>query len=103
MLQALTTPPNEHPGAEVGAEHRPEGCEVTGSCGGLAQPRVEGIEVVVVMLGRQLTVPAHAQADLANRPAVDQIPRQVGGAVGRHGDAGPHGGCLGVREELPSE
>ena len=63
---------------------------------GFAQPRIEGIEVVVLMLGPQVTIPAHIQADLANPPPVDQPPRQVRRAVGHHGDTGPHVGCSDV-------
>src|SRR5829696_4855386 len=59
---------------------------------GFAQPRIEGIEVVVLMLGPQVTIPAHIQADLANPPPVDQPPRQVRRAVGHHGDTGPRVG-----------
>ena len=56
---------------------------------GLAQPRIERIQVGVVMLGPQVAVPADIQADLANRPPIDQRPWQVWRAVGHHGDAGP--------------
>ena len=63
---------------------------------GLAQPRVEGIEVVVLILGPKVTIPAHVQADLENPPAVDQLPRQIGRAVGHHGDSWPPTGCSDV-------
>ena len=44
------------------------------------------------MLGPQGAIPAHVQADLANPPPIDQLPRQVRRAVGHDGDTGaPHG------------
>src|SRR5262249_54604396 len=59
---------------------------------GFAQPRIEGIEVVVLMLGPQVTIPAHIQADLANPPPINEPPRQGRRAGGHHGDPGPEVG-----------
>ena len=60
-----------------------------GEVGRVAQPRVEGVEVVVG-LGQPLVAPADVEAHLLNPPALDQAGGQVGGAVGDDSDAG-HG------------
>ena len=53
-----------------------------GQLRGVVQARVEGVRGRVLVLGSQVSVPADVQADLLDRPALDQRRRQVGRAVG---------------------
>ncbi len=64
-----------------------------GQSRGVPQSRVEGVEVDVLMLGPELTLPADVQADLVDCPPVDQPPRQVGRAVGHDRDVASLLGC----------
>ena len=53
----------------------------------LLQPHVEEVEVVVGRLGPQVAVPAHVQRHLPDAPPLDEVGRQVRGAVGDDRDA----------------
>jgi hypothetical protein len=61
-------------GSKQARKSSTEGCEVVDNAGRLAQPGIEGIEVVVMMLGPQITIPADIQAHLANPPVLDHGP-----------------------------
>jgi hypothetical protein len=56
---------------------------------GVAQAGIEGVEVVVLVLGAQVAVPANVEADLADVPPLGQRRGQVRRAVGHDGDTGP--------------
>ena len=48
----------------------------------VAQARIEGIEVRVLALGPQVSLPADVQADLLDAPALEQLRREIRRAVG---------------------
>jgi hypothetical protein len=55
---------------------------------GVAQPLVEGVEVVLV-LGWAVVAPPDVEAHLVDPPALDQVWGKVGRAVGDDGDTAP--------------